>query len=153
MVNRAGTLQLYDVASRSPVGPSYALGFPTMYAVFSRDMNTIAIGGRHGEVALVDLPNQNVHVLPSVLNNYVDALAFSPDGDLLAADNGHAIIFENLDSDTPTVRDLFRASPGRQGSGPAPTSHRTDAPWPSPPAARSRSSIWPPRRPSARRCA
>jgi WD40 repeat protein len=59
-------------------------------------------------VALVDLPDQKVNVLDSVLNNSVDALAFSPDGDLLAADNGHAVMFENLDSDTPTVRDLSR---------------------------------------------
>ena len=126
VVNRAGTLQLYDVASRAPVGPSYALGFPTMYAVFSRDMNTIAIGGRQGEVALVDLPNQNVRVLPSVLNNYVDALAFSPTVTSLAADNGHTVMFGNLDRDTPTVRDLSRFTrPAGAPAGRRPLTGRT----------------------------
>ena len=71
-------------------------------------MNTIAVGGRQGEVALVDLRTHHVRVLQSVLNNYVDALAFSPGGDLLAAVGGHAVMFENLDGDTPSIRDLSR---------------------------------------------
>ncbi len=108
VVNRAGFLQLYDVASRQPVGDPYDLGFATVYAVFSRDMHTIAVGGRRGEVALVNLETRNVRILHSVLTDYVDALEFSPSGDLLAADGGHAVLFQGLDRPQPDVRDLSR---------------------------------------------
>ena len=108
VVNRAGDLQVYETASGQPVGDLHHLGFPTIYAVFSRDMNTIAAGGREGEVALVDLQTGKVRVLDSVLTNWVDALAFSPDGDLLAADMGHAVIFHDLDQPEPGTRDLSR---------------------------------------------
>ena len=115
VVNRAGTLQLYDVATRRPIGAPYELGFPTVYAVFSRDMGTIAVGGRGGEVGLVDLRTHRVRVLRSRLDNYVDALAFTPGGDLMAADSGHVLVFRHLERAHPEVRDLSHFTNGQPG--------------------------------------
>jgi DNA-binding SARP family transcriptional activator/WD40 repeat protein len=108
VINRAGRLQLYAVPSRRPIGAPFDLGFPTVYAIFSRDMNTVAVGGQGGQVALVDLRTRHVRVLRSRMTNYVDALAYTTNGGLMAADAGHAVLFRHLERATPSVDDLSR---------------------------------------------
>jgi DNA-binding SARP family transcriptional activator/WD40 repeat protein len=106
VVNRSGLLQLYDVDHRTPIGGPIATGIVPMYAVFSRDMRRIAVGGRQGEVRLVDLRTRSVRALPSPMSNLVLGLEFGP-GDLLAAsDWGHVVLYSRLSSDTPRVRDM-----------------------------------------------
>ena len=50
-----GLLQLYEVPSGNTIGDPIDLDMESSYAVFSRDMKTIAVGGRTGEVVLVDV--------------------------------------------------------------------------------------------------
>lgn len=108
VINRAGTMQRYDVASRRPIGAPFQLGFPAVYAVYSRDMRTIAVGGYQGEIALVDLGSHRVRRLESHLTTYVDGLAFTPLGDLVASAVGQAVVFRHLERRSPVVDDLSR---------------------------------------------
>ena len=72
-------------------------------------MKTIAVGGRLGEIALVDVATHTLHKVRSVMNNYVLALEFGPSGELLAGDKGHLVMFTHLDQPEPTVTDLSNA--------------------------------------------
>ena len=89
-------------------------------------MGTIAVGGRGGEVGLVDLRTHRVRVLRSRLDNYVDALAFTPGGDLMAADSGRVLVFRHLERAHPEVRDLSHftnGQPGPSGADLSPDGH------------------------------
>lgn len=108
VVNRSGTLQLFDVASRRTLGPPVETGVAPVYAVFSRDMRTIAVGGRQGEVRLVDVRTHAVRALPSPMSNYVLGLEFGPHGELAASDAGHVVLFTHLGATHPRAQDVSR---------------------------------------------
>ncbi len=108
VVNRAGLLQLFDVASRRKLGSPVDVGIAPVYAVFSRDMRQIAVGGRQGEVRIVDLRTHTVRALTSAMTNYVLGLEFGPHGELAASDSGHVVLFSQLRDAHPRVRDVSR---------------------------------------------
>ena len=118
VVNRSGLLQMYEVPSGNKLGDAIDLDMESSYAVFSRDMKTIAVGGRHGEIALVDVATHKSHKIQKVMNNYVLALEFGPSGELLAGDQGHLVKFTDLDQPEPTVTDLSNVlvKPGDLGA-------------------------------------
>jgi WD40 repeat protein len=81
-----------------------------VYAVFSRDMRTIAVGGTRGEVRLVDVRTHTVRALPSPMTNLVFGLEFGPHGVLAASDAGHVVLYSHLASAHPRMRDASRAT-------------------------------------------
>ncbi len=106
VLNRSGRMQLYDVPRGNAIGAPFETGVEPVYAVFSRDMREVAVGGSKGEVVVVDLQHRRVRTLASSMTNYVLGLAFEPNGDLAAGDLGHVVMFTNLDQARPTVRDF-----------------------------------------------
>ena len=108
IMNTSGRMQLYDVATRRPIGAAFELAIEPVYAVFSRDMRKVAVGGAKGEVVVVDLPTRRLQRLVSSMSNYVVGLEFGPRGELAAGDLGHVVMFTNLDRAHPSVRDLNR---------------------------------------------
>ncbi len=110
VLNRSGTLQLFDTESRRRIGAPFELHFAASYAVFSRTLDTIAVGGHNGQIALVDLRTRKVTRLASPTKSYVIGLEFSPDGDLFASDTGHAVRFTGLTSASPRVQLLKAVS-------------------------------------------
>ena len=116
VVNRSGVLQLFDVASRRKLGAPIDLHIAPVYAVFSRDMHEIAVGGRQGEVLVIDLATHVVRSLESSMTNYVLGLEFGPHGRLVASDLGHVVVFSKIRSDHPKIRDVSRET-GATGFG------------------------------------
>ncbi len=108
VVNRDGRLQLFDVATREPIGSAVEVGFSSGYAVFSRDLRQVAVGGQTGQVAVVDLPSGTVRRLPNVLTNWVLGLEYGPDGRLWAGDSGHLVVYDHPDGPHPVAHDLSR---------------------------------------------
>ena len=120
VVNRAGRFQLFDVASRLPIGQPVELGFATIYAVFSRDMRTVAVGGRKGEVAIIDVSGPTPRLLhrnlATKMHVFVLSLEFDRRGDLFAADQSKAYRFSNVRSPHPHAEDLARLAYGSTGT-------------------------------------
>ena len=106
VINRDGRLQLFDVATRAPIGSAVDVGFSSGYAVFSRDLHQVAVGGQAGQVAVVDLSAGTVRRLPGVLTNWVLGLAYGPDGRLWAGDSGHVVVYDRPDSARPVAHDV-----------------------------------------------
>jgi WD40 repeat protein len=109
VVNRSGVLQEYDAADHTPIGTTIRTGVTPIYAVYSRDMQHIAIGGRQGEVRVVDLRDHRVRALPGPTTNLVLGLEFGPHGDLFASDGGHVVRYDRATTSHPRLHDLSDA--------------------------------------------
>jgi hypothetical protein len=109
VVNRSGLLQEFRTADRTEIGPAISTGVTPIYAVYSRDMQHIAVGGREGEVRIVDLRDHRVRALPSPMHNYVLGLEFGPRGALVASDEGQVVRYDRATTAHPRLHDLTAA--------------------------------------------
>jgi len=108
-VNLSGVVQEFRTVDRVPIGPAVETRIVPAYAVYSRDMRHLAVGGRQGEVVVIDRRDHRVRTLSSPMTNLVLGLEFGPRGALLASDLGHVGRFDAATTDHPRLRDLTAA--------------------------------------------
>ncbi|MEU7457551.1 protein kinase domain-containing protein [Streptosporangium roseum] len=110
------TVRLWDVATRTPIGPPLTSHDKGVSAVaFSPDGKILATGSGDGTVRLWDVATNTSIGRPLTGHSYavydgvyvgVSAVAFSPDGKLLAADDDDAVRLWDVATRTPIGRPL-----------------------------------------------
>ena len=111
------TVHLWDVATQEEVGGLRLSGPRGVTAItFTPDGNTLAVGYGHGDIALWNMKTQRPIVHQTVVGNTFASvpwnLAFSPDGQLLAASGHEAFTIDLWDVPTLGYAGSFRVGDG-----------------------------------------